>query len=162
DGFSVYFQLLSRISAFARREDDGQLVLRTPLSGLSIRDATPGTIAFVAVMLGSTFFDGFSRTSIWQNRYYNVQVDLLDRPSLAALVGQLMGVGGLLLAVAFIGTAFRVATRGTEVIAERRGLAQDFIDSLLPIALVYVIAHYFSLLLYQGEVGYRLLSDPWG
>src|SRR5262249_6792500 len=47
DGFSVYFQLLSRISAFARREDDGQLVLRTPLSGLSIRDATPGTIAFV-------------------------------------------------------------------------------------------------------------------
>ena len=113
-------------------------------------------------MLGSTFFDGFSRTSIWQNRYYNVQVDLLDRPALADLVGQLMNLGGLLLAVAFIGGAFRAATKGTEVIAERSGLAQDFIDSLIPIALVYVIAHYFSLLLYQGEVGFRLLSDPWG
>ena len=162
DGFSVYFGLLSRIGAFGRREEDGQLVVRAPLSGLSIGDPTPGTIVFVSVMLGSTFFDGFSRTSIWQNRYYDVQVDLLDRPDLADLVGQLMGVGGLILAVAFVGTAFRTATRGTEVIAERPRLAQDFIDSLLPIALVYVIAHYFSLLLYQGEVGYRLLSDPWG
>jgi hypothetical protein len=161
DGFSVYFQLLSRISAFGRR-DDGQLVVRTPLSGLSITDPTPGTIAFVGVMLGSTFFDGFSRTSIWQNRYYQVQVDLLDRPSLADLVGQLMNVGGLLLCVAFVGTAFRLAVAGTESIAGRGGLSQDFIDSLIPIALVYVIAHYFSLLLYQGQVGFRLLSDPWG
>ena len=95
DGFSVDFQLLSRISPFGRR-DDGTLVVRTPFSGLSICDPTPGTIAFVGVMLGSTFFDGFSRTSIWQNRYYNVQVDLLDRPSLADLVGQLMSLGGLL------------------------------------------------------------------
>jgi hypothetical protein len=161
DGFSVDFQLLSRISALGRRED-GRLVARTPFSGLSIADPTPGTIAFVAVMLGSTFFDGFSRTSIWQNRYYNVQVDLLDRPSLADLVGQLMSLGGLLACVAFVGLAFRAATAGTESISERRGLARDFIDSLIPIALVYVVAHYFSLLLYQGEVGYRLLSDPWG
>jgi hypothetical protein len=161
DGFSVYFQLLSRISPFGRRED-GQLVARVPFSGLSISDPTPGTIPFVAVMLGSTFFDGFSRTSIWQNRYYQVQVDLLDRPSLADLVGQLMSLGGLLLCVAFVGTVFRLAVAGTESIADRRGLSQDFIDSLIPIALVYVIAHYFSLLLYQVQVGYRLLSDPWG
>ena len=161
DGFSVYFMLLSRISPFGRRED-GQLVVRMPFSGLSIRDATPGMIPFVAVMLGSTFFDGFSRTSIWQNRYYDVQVDLLDRPGLADLVGQLMSLGGLLLAIAFVGTAFRLAVSGTESIADSRDLTRDFIDSLIPIALVYVIAHYFSLLLYQGEVGYRLLSDPWG
>jgi hypothetical protein len=161
DGFSVYFMLLSRISPLAQRED-GRLVVRTPLSGLSISDSTPGMIAFVAVMLGSTFFDGFSRTSIWQNRFYDVQVDLLDRPSLADLVGQLMSLGGLLGAVAFIALAFRLAVRGTEVISERSSLARDFVDSLIPITLVYVIAHYFSLLLYQGEVGVKLLSDPWG
>ena len=79
DGFSVYFQLLSRISPFGRRED-GQLVARVPFSGLVGQRPDAGTIAFVAVMLGSTFFDGFSRTSIWQNRYYDVQVDLLDSP----------------------------------------------------------------------------------
>jgi hypothetical protein len=161
DGFSVYFQLLSRISPLGRRED-GQLVARTPFSGLSISDPAPGTIAFVAVMLGSTFFDGFSRTSIWQNRYYDVQVHYLDKPTLADLLGQLMSLGGLILCVAFVGTAFRLAVAGTESIADRPGLSRDFIDSLIPIALVYVIAHYFSLLLYQGEVGYRLLSDPWG
>lgn len=162
DGFSVAFMLLARISPFARREEDGQLVVRTPFSGLSISDPTPGTIAMVAVMLGTTFFDGFSRTSIWQNRYYDVQVDLLDRPSLADLVGQLMNVGGMLVAVCFVGLAFRLAVRGTESIAERGNLSGEFIDSLIPIALVYVIAHYFSLLLYQGEVGVRMLSDPWG
>ena len=64
-------------------------------------------------MLGSTFFDGFSRTSIWQYKYslsYNVQVDLIDRPRLADLVGQLMNVGGLLLCVAFVGS--RLPARG--------------------------------------------------
>jgi hypothetical protein len=161
DGFSVYFGLLSRISPFARR-DDGQLVARLPLSGLSVTDPTPGTVAFVAVMLGTTFFDGFSRTSIWQNRYYDVQVDLLDRPGLADLVGQLMSLGGLLICVAVIALAFRLAVRGTESIADRTNLSPEFIDSLIPITLVYVIAHYFSLLIYQGEVGVRLLSDPWG
>ena len=161
DGFSVDFALLSRISWFGRR-DDGTLVTRTPFSGLSITDWTPGMIAMVAVMLGSTFFDGFSRTSIWQNRYYNVQVDLIDRPSLADLVGQLMNLGGLLVCVVFVGLAFRLAVAGTETIADRRPLSQEFIDSLIPIAFVYIIAHYFSLLLYQGEVGVKLLSDPWG
>jgi hypothetical protein len=161
DGFSVNFLLLSRISCFGRR-DDGRLVVRIPFSGLSVSDPTPGTIAMVAVMLGSTFFDGFSRTSIWQNRYYDVQVDLIDKPSLADLVGQLMSLGGLLLCVAFVGFAFRLAVAGTESIAERRPLSQEFIDSLIPIVFVYIIAHYFSLLLYQGEVGVKLLSDPWG
>jgi hypothetical protein len=161
DGFSVYFELLSRISPFGRRAD-GQLVIRVPLSGLSVSDATPGTIAFVAVMLGSTFFDGFSRTSIWQNRYYRLQVHYIDQPSLADLLGQLMSVGGLLVCVAFVGVAFRLAVAGTESIADRRQLSPEFIDSLIPIALVYIIAHYFSLLYFQGLVGVKLLSDPWG
>lgn len=161
DGFSVDFALLSRIAPFSRRED-GQLVARLPLSGLSVRDPVPGTIAMVAVMLGTTFFDGFSRTSIWQNRYYDVQVDLLDRPGLADLVGQLMSVGGMLACVAFVGLAFRLAVRGTESIAGKANLSPEFVDSLIPIALVYIVAHYFSLLIYQGEVGIRLLSDPWG
>jgi hypothetical protein len=161
DGFSVDYMLLSRISWLGRRED-GELVVRTPFSGLSVSDRTPGMIAMVAVMLGSTFFDGFSRTSIWQNRYYNVQVDLIDRPSLADLLGQLMNLGGMIVCVAFVGLAFRLAVAGTESISERRSLSQEFIDSLLPIAFVYIVAHYFSLLLYQGEVGVKLISDPWG
>ena len=79
DGFPVDFQLLARISAFGRR-DDGQLVVADPVLRPFGQRPEPGTIAMVAVMLGSTFFDGFSRTSIWQNRFYDVQVHL-PRPA---------------------------------------------------------------------------------
>jgi hypothetical protein len=41
-------------------------------------------------------------------------------------------------------------------------LGRRFVHSLIPIALAYVIAHYCSLLLYQGQaIGY-LISDPLG
>jgi hypothetical protein len=48
----------------------------------------------------------------------------------------------MLAAVCFVGLAFQLAVRGTESIAERGNLTGEFIDSLIPIALVYVIAHY--------------------
>ena len=65
NGFTVYFGLLARIAPFGER--NGRLVVRTPLSGLAGPDTTPGMLAFVAVMLGSVGFDGFSRSSVWQD-----------------------------------------------------------------------------------------------
>jgi hypothetical protein len=38
----------------------------------------------------------------------------------------------------------------------------SFVFSLLPIALVYNVAHYFMLLLLQGPEIIRLISDPFG
>jgi hypothetical protein len=43
-----------------------------------------------------------------------------------------------------------------------RELAARFAHSLLPISLAYVIAHYFSLLVYQGQAMAYLISDPLG
>ena len=43
-----------------------------------------------------------------------------------------------------------------------RSLAPDFVLSLVPIALVYAIAHYFSLFVIQGQYIVPLLSDPFG
>ena len=46
--------------------------------------------------------------------------------------------------------------------ADGRSLGGLFAHSLIPIALAYVVAHYFSLLIFQGQaVGY-LISDPLG
>ncbi len=161
DGFSVYYGLLARIAPLAKVS--GRIVVRWPCSGLAVRERVPGTIAFVAVMLGSVLFDGFSRTSIWQDRYYDVQVELLDRPGLADLAGTLMSLAGLALAVGAVGLAFRLAVAGTSRIAGGgEDLPGAFAASLVPIALVYVVAHYFSLLVLQGQVGVRLLSDPFG
>jgi len=41
-------------------------------------------------------------------------------------------------------------------------LGRRFVHSLIPIALAYVIAHYCSLLLYQGQAIAYLISDPLG
>lgn len=37
-----------------------------------------------------------------------------------------------------------------------------FIPSLVPIAVGYTIAHYFSLFVFQGQAGYFLATDPFG
>jgi hypothetical protein len=43
-----------------------------------------------------------------------------------------------------------------------RELAERFAHTLVPIALAYVIAHYFSALVYQGQATFYLMSDPLG
>jgi hypothetical protein len=43
-----------------------------------------------------------------------------------------------------------------------RSLVPDFLRSLVPIAFVYVVAHYVSLFLVQGQFAVPLLSDPLG
>ena len=78
EGFAVAFELLSRIAPFALR--DGRVVVRWPLTGLAGADPVPGTLVFVAVMLGSTSFDGFSRATPWQNLLADVRSNLSDRP----------------------------------------------------------------------------------
>ena len=65
EGFAVAFSLLSRIAPFAVR--DGAIVVRWPFVGLAGAERVPGTLVFVAVLLGSTSFDGFRRTTTWQN-----------------------------------------------------------------------------------------------
>ena len=44
----------------------------------------------------------------------------------------------------------------------RRDLSLAFAHTLIPIAAGYLVAHYFSLLAYNGQDLWRLLSDPLG
>src|SRR5262249_31447991 len=78
EGFAVAFEFLSRIAAFAVRE--GRVVLRWPFTGLWGPERGRGALVFVAVMLGSTSFDGFERTSMWQNLINDVRIDLAGSP----------------------------------------------------------------------------------
>ena len=54
EAFTSYFGFLARIAPFAAREREGrkEIVVRPPLVGLAFRHVRPGSIAFVAVMLG--------------------------------------------------------------------------------------------------------------
>lgn len=161
NGFTVYYGLLARIAPFGER--DGRLVRRAPFTGLAGADATPGLLAFVAVMLGSVAFDSVSRLSFWQDWSADLQRPyLLDDPGTADLVAMAFGLAGLVGCVALVALAFLAATRLAEQVTARRPLVPDFVQSLVPIALVYAVAHYFTLLLVQGQYGWQLASDPFG
>ena len=187
EAFAVYFGLLARLSPFDVRRDEtnplgqnghvrgtvpetrppwprARVVARLPLSGLASQDARPGTVAFVAVMLGSVAFDGFSRTNWWQARLFSIDASLgLDHPRLADLALTGLNVAGLLAAVALVALVFLLAVEGARLASgQTRSLAEHFVGSLVPIALAYAVAHYFSLLVLQGQAARRLVSDPFG
>jgi hypothetical protein len=154
DPFEVYSTLVGRLSPFGRRPEDGRLVLRNPLAGLASVPVAPGMMAVICVLLGSTAFDGLSRTLWWRG--------LSARTS--GLGYELLGTVGLLGMIALVTGAYLLATRqnpwarrGQKVPVERR-----FVHSLLPIAVGYTVAHYFSLAVFQGQAGYLLASDPLG
>jgi hypothetical protein len=152
EAFHVYFGLLGRIAPFG--VVDGRVVSRAPLSGLATVTVTPGTLALVAVMLGSVGFDSVSRTSFW------LDLQLEAGGELGRTAIGFAGLVGTVVAVALAYLAAVAAARA--VTGHSKRLATAFVTSLVPIALVYVIAHYFSLLLVQGQYLVPLVSDPFG
>jgi hypothetical protein len=162
DGFAVYFGLLAKIAPFGER--DGRLIVRWPFTGLAGRLERAGTLAFIAVMLGSVAYDGLSRSATWQNLRARVEEPyILDAPNTAELVTTALYLGGLVTCVLVVAAAFRLAIYAAEqTVSTERSLLPEFLSSLIPIALVYAIAHYFTLLLTQGQYAIPLASDPLG
>ena len=60
------------------------------------------------------------------------------------------------------GSAPRACRRAGSGGLDRRQLSRRFAHTLIPIAAAYVVAHYFSLLAYNGQDLWRLASDPLG
>lgn len=166
DGFSVYFWLLSQIAVFGTTtvRERKRIVLRTPLSGLTRRPVEHGTLAVVAVMLGSVAFDGFSRTPWWTNQVFDLEAPYaLDSPNIADLVGFGFNLLGLLTFVLVVALAYLLAVSAARLVTEGpSGLAGLFALSLVPIAFAYAAAHYFSSFVIQGQFAIPLASDPLG
>ena len=162
EAFSVYFGILARVAPFGWWE--GRLVVRWPFTGLTRLDIRPGTLAFVAVMLGSVAFDGLSRTEQWVDFRANLMRPVIERsPQLADVLGTLLAVAGLALVVLLVAAAYLVAVRAAAVVTDYPGsLRDEFLASLVPIALAYVVAHYFSLVVLQTQYLAPLASDPLG
>ena len=151
DAFEVWSALFGRFSVLGRRAD-GRLVVRSPLAGLDALPAAPGLVATVAVMLGTTAYDGASNSPRW--------FTLVQSSSSPVLLKTL----GLVAVVAVVALLFTAAT----TLAGRIGGAAPasmpgaFAHSLVPIALGYVVAHYWSLLVLEGQNALIHLSDPLG
>jgi hypothetical protein len=162
EAFAVYFNLFSRLSIWETR--DREVGLRPPLAGLPRLATPPGTVLFVVVMIGTVTFDGFSQGQIWKD----VSVDLAD--ALDGIVGldaapKVVGTLGLLAGVAVIGGFYWLGIDGARSVGgdiEAPELRRAFVHSLVPIALVYVVAHYLTFLLFEGQATFYLASDPFG
>jgi len=162
EAFAVLFSLLALIAPL--HVVDGRIRVRWPFTGLAGAERGPGAVAFIAVMLGSVLFDGYSRTTTWQDLAARVEGPfIVDQPGLGELIVTLLSLGGLLTGVLLVGLAYQAACALARVsVNAPRSLVEDFLRSLVPIAFVYVVAHYFSLFVVQGQFAIPLLSDPLG
>lgn len=152
EGFAVLLTLLGHLGIFFRHE--GRLRIRPPLVGLGSLVPVAGTAAVVLVVLGGTSFDGLTRSEWW--------VDLAGSRREWSLT--FLNTIGLVWVVAVMAVAYLLAIRGVARIGERDAaeLADRFVPSLVPIMFAYGLAHYFSLLVLEGQDVVRLLSDPLG
>jgi|HubBroStandDraft_2_1064218.scaffolds.fasta_scaffold02586_4 hypothetical protein len=164
DGFGVYFNLLSKLSALVRGKD-GAVYLRRPLSGVTNLEIRSGTVAFICTQIGTTTFDGFSNGGIWRNNEPSLQ-SLFEGVGLNPTPAQELAYSvGLVFCILLISAVYRVGIFGVHQVSERYDrdmLTRTFVHSLVPIAFAYVLAHYFSLLLWQSQAMVYLASDPLG
>jgi hypothetical protein len=164
DAFAVYFNLFSRLSPLHWCR--GRLELRPPLSGVTTLESLPGTVPLLAAMIGSTSFDGLEQGGLWINSLEPELQSLFSGLGLGPTAAtELSGSVGLLMMVGIIGGFYRLGIRGMQSIDSRTptgALAARFVHTLVPIALAYVVAHYWSLLVYQSQATWYLASDPLG
>jgi hypothetical protein len=153
EAFGVYLGLIAGIAPLAR-DPDGRVVTRPFLAGLAQVLPRPGLLPLIMVALGSTTFDGFSRSRVWTD----ATLELTGLARTATLTA------GLLAVIGFVTLAYVVAMRVAAgvVRGDWRPLAVRFSPSLVPIVLAYVVAHYFSFLVLEGQLGLLRLSDPFG
>jgi len=163
--FSVYFNMLSRISPLEVRER--QLGRRPWFAGAVGWGLVPGSVAFVLLAIAGTTFDGASEGVFadWIDDVYSfinggggAEGDVFARRAASSLFMVL--TFGLVLGVFWAGIK-GMGTRGSKLTTTN--LARTFAHCFIPIAFAYTLAHYFSLVVFQEQAQFTyLLSDPLG
>jgi hypothetical protein len=150
DPFEVYASLMARLSPWGRRTD-GVLVIRRPLENLDGMKARPGLVGMVAALLGSTAYDGFSNSTVWVGWAQNTDYSM-------TLLGTLALICFMLFVLVTYSSATLLAGRLSD--SSRTRLPGLFAHSVVPIAFGYVVAHYLTLLILEGQRTLIYLSDP--
>ena len=163
---------------FSRKAEGepARLRLRWPFAGvLETRPEHLSTVAFALAMLSTTAFDGLKATQWWVGLFWGDPTGWLTQwagarplsaipkvqPLYNAWSSFWLLVSPLLYLGLFVVTIW-LAKRLTGAQRSVRDLALDFGYTLLPIAVVYHITHYATLLLSHGLKIISLASDPFG
>lgn len=179
--FAVFLRLVGKIAPVEIRApqqpaDPVRFRWRAPFAGLlAERPHDLSLVVFVIFMLSSTAYDGVHETVPWVTLFWKhlfpwiqtVGTAGTPRPYVAVvktfywwqwLMMLLSPFVYLLVYVGFMALT-KTVTRGAESIGE---LVRAFAFTLIPIAFVYHLTHYFTLLLGQGPAIVGLASDPFG
>jgi hypothetical protein len=138
--FGVWFGLLGRLARIVR---DGEPEARSVCvgrfaGGLFTTDWTLDRIVLIALGTGSIIYDGLSQTQLF--------VDVFGLQGVPAATLTLIGFLGLLVIVVLgVGRLIGLAGLGA---------------GLLPIAVGYLVAHYLTFLLVDGQRILNAISDP--
>jgi len=169
--FTIVFGFLAAFAPTQIKEptDDG---VSTDL-GFSVRPWGAGLLAIpqpalpravlLVLMLATVSFDGFVETGTWTE----ILLDFFPAFSFlgANAFSGITTIGLILAPLVFFGvfalTAWLMGWLVNSSLSSME-LARIFVFSLVPIALAYHIAHFFSFLMIQGQRMFSLVSDPFG
>jgi hypothetical protein len=131
-------------------------------------------VVFVLLILAGTTYDGMHQTLFWKGIYWHhLLVDIQSMSGNARLPDIIMERWyetfqhfGLVLAPVFYFAIYlailQAARLATNTSIPLRTLALSLAFSILPIAFVYNVAHYLTLILVRAPVLPYLLTDPFG
>ncbi len=162
--FSVYFHMFSTLAPFEVR--DRQLGVRRALAASTKWVAqAPGSVALVLITIGATTFDGAAEGTL-ADPIATVEgwcADVGLGPVAALRVTNSIF---LALCLGFVAGLFWAGIYGMHTVRTKLGtleLGRLFAHAFIPIALAYLVAHYFSLVVFQEQAQFTfLLSDPLG
>lgn len=148
--------------------------LRMPAAGLlTDQPATFSMVALVVALLATVTFDGLLETPLWARVDLAVldwasepsfgTVPILREDQMVRLVRSVALVAFILLFLAAYAVVCRLTSAAVGKHAAPTGVVlRSFVLTLVPIAIAYHVAHYFSLFFLGGQYVIPLISDPLG
>ncbi len=162
--FSVFFGMFATLAPFGAKE--GRIGRRRPLAAATRWVAeVPGSTAVVIASIASTSFDGA------EDGAYKSGLEHVGKWFSDAGVGPLATIRitdsiFMIATVLAVAGVYLLGVKGMRSVPGApafRELQRGFAHTLIPIALAYLVAHYFSLFVYQEQAQFTyLLSDPLG
>ncbi len=163
ESFSVYFGMFASLAPIEVR--GGRLWRRRWLSGATTWSGPAGSLSIVLIAIGGTTFDGAQEGKLKDpiNSLYERLRDAGITPVSALRLTNSLYLALTLVAVALI---FWAGIYGMRIVERKRGageLGRLFAHAFIPIALAYVVAHYFSYFVNLEQAQFTfILSDPFG
>ncbi len=156
DPFGLFFRTIGTLAPVVAGADG--IRLRFPLRAVVKEEApSAGFVAFVTTFLAFTAFDGFRETAP-----YAAFTMPLSRVLGGPVTDLFLFAAFPLLFLAVFAAAADLARRISDISLRLDRILRAYAYSLIPIAIAYHVAHYFTLLLVEGQRMVTFLSDPLG